>query len=72
MVLIPILFGAHHSSIAIKEKDMKFNANQVIISTAKLYDVIKTMYAISNRIKYSTIIYFERKSRFGYIDVGDK
>ena len=61
MVLILIPFGAHHSSIAIKEKDMKFNANPVIISTVKLYDVIKTMFAISNRIKYSKIIYFERK-----------
>ena len=61
MVLIPILFGAHHSSIAIKEKDMKFNANQVIILTEKLYDVIKTMCVISNRIKYSMIIYLKEK-----------
>ena len=62
MVLIPILFGVHHSSIATKEKDTKFNASQVIILTVKLYDVIKTMFAISNRIKYSKKIYFETNS----------
>ena len=72
MVLIPILSGAHHSSIAIKEKDMKFNANQVIILTEKLYAAIRNMCAISNRIKFSRIIYFATKRRIDYIDVGDK
>ena len=33
---IHILSGAHHLSIAIREKDTKFNVNQATISTVKL------------------------------------